>query len=80
MADKVTNSSYLAVNFGFADGDTRLNKIPNPRSDLLASEVHTVSATLATNALIVGDKAGAAYTKILTADKYNIQKTELDLA
>lgn len=79
MADKVTSSTYLAVNFGFADGDTRLNKIPNPVSDLAPSTVHTVSGVLATNKLIVGDKAGAEYVGILTADKYSVTKTEFDL-
>lgn len=79
MADKVTTSNYLAVNFGFADGDTRLNKIPNPKSDISATQVHTVSGVLLTNALIVGDKNGAAYTGILTADKYDVEKTDYDL-
>lgn len=79
MADKVTTSRYMAVNFGFADGDTRLAKIPNPSDEVTAAQVNTVSGVLLTNNLIVGDKAGAAFTGILTADSYEVVKTDFDL-
>lgn len=79
MADKVSTSSYLAVNFGFEDGDTRLNKIPNPRDDIEESEVAAVSATLLTNHLIVGDKNGAAFSGILTADQYDVVETKFEI-
>lgn len=79
MADKITTSRYMAVNFGFVDGDTRLAKIPNPSDEVTASEVSTVSSVLLTNKLIVGDKAGADFAGILTADSYDVTKTEFDL-
>lgn len=79
MADKITITKYGQLNFGFADGDTRIAKVPNPASDTTEAQIATLSATLKTNALLVGDKAGAEFSEILTYDNYNVKKTEFDL-
>lgn len=79
MADKITNSYYGQLNFGFVDGDTRIAKVPNPRTNVDGEEIAELSATLKTNALLVGDKAGAEFSEILTYDRYHVKKTEFDL-
>lgn len=79
MADKITESHYGQLNFGFADGDTRIAKIPNPITNVEAAQIAALSATLKTNQLIVGDKAGADFNEILTYDTYHVKKTEFDL-
>lgn len=79
MADTITADTYLSVNFGFADGDTRQLKVPNPKDDLRGSHIKTVSDTLLSNKLIVGDKAGAEFAGILTADTYDVTATKFDI-
>lgn len=79
MADKVTQSNYLQLNAGFADGDTRLIKLPNPKASISEAQVYAVSQLLKTNQIIVGDRTGADFVEILTGDKYNVKKTEFDL-
>lgn len=79
MADKITQSNYGQLNFGFADGDTRLAKVPNPRNNVTPAQIAALSATLKTNQLIVGDKTGADFNEILTYDTYDVKKTEFDL-
>lgn len=79
MADKVTQTNYGQLNFGFADGDTRIAKVPNPNATVTAAQIAALSATLKTNQLIVGDKAGAEFNEILTYDTYRVKKTEFDL-
>lgn len=79
MADKVTQSRYLQLNTGFADGDTRLIKLPNPRNDISETQVYNASQLMKTNSIIVGDRTGAEFVEILTADRYNVKKTEFDL-
>lgn len=79
MADKITQSNYLQLNAGFADGDTRLIKLPNPKASISEAQVYAVSQLLKTNQIIVGDKAAADFVEILTGDKYEVKKTEFDL-
>lgn len=79
MADKITQSNYLQLNAGFADGDTRLIKLPNPKNDIPEAQVYAASQLLKTNNIIVGDRTGADFVEILTADRYAVKKTEYDL-
>lgn len=79
MADKVTQSYYLQLNASFADGDTRLIKLPNPKANIPEAQVYAVSQLLKTNQIIVGDRTGAEFVEILTGDKYHVKKTEFDL-
>lgn len=79
MADKITTSRYLQLNAGFIDGDTRLIKLPNPRAEISEAQIYAVSNVLKTNKIIVGDRDGADFSEILTADTYNVKKTEFDL-
>lgn len=79
MADKITQSNYLQLNTGFADGDTRLIKLPNPKASISEAQIYAVSQLLKTNKIIVGDRTGAEFVEILTGDKYAVKKTEYDL-
>ena len=79
MADKITITKYGQLTFGFVDGDTRIAKVPNPRTNVSGEEIAELSATLKTNALLVGDLAGADFNQITTYDSYNVKKTEFDL-
>ena len=73
------SSAICAVNFAFADGDTRTINLDNPRNDLTASEIYEVSQFIKNNNLLLGDKYGADSAGILTADIVQSAKTTLDL-
>ena len=79
MADKVKSSYILKIKLGFADGDTRVINLDNPRNDLTAAEIYEVSQFIKTNNLLLGDKYGADSAGILFADKIASTKTTLDI-
>ena len=79
MADKVKSSYILKIKLGFADGDTRVINLDNPRNDLTAAEIYEVSQFIKNNNLLLGDKYGADSAGILFADKIASTKTTLDL-
>lgn len=79
MADKVKSSYILKIKLGFADGDTRVINLDNPRNDLTAAEIYEVSQLIKNNNLLLGDKYGADSAGILFADKIASTKTTLDI-
>jgi len=79
MADKVKSSYILKIKLGFADGDTRVINLDNPRNDLTSAEIYEVSQFIKTNNLLLGDKYGADSAGILFADKIASTKTTLDI-
>lgn len=80
MADTVTSSANLKINWQFADGDTRMTTAPNPKNDLTAQQVQAVIDNAVTNGLLVGDKAGAALSGVVQVYTENQTKTKIDLA
>jgi len=79
MADKVKSTYILKIKLGFADSDTRVINLDNPRNDLTAAEIYEVSQFIKNNNLLLGDKYGADSAGILTADIVKSTKTTLDI-
>lgn len=79
FADTVTSSADLKFNWQFADGDTRLVTLPNPKSDLTATEVQAVIDSAVADGILIGDKAGAALAGVVQVYTENTTKTKLDL-
>jgi len=79
MADKRKETYILKIKLGFADGDTRTINLDNPRNDLQASEIYSLSNFIKENNLLLGDKYGADSAGILTADIVESTKTILDI-
>lgn len=79
MADKVKSSYILKIKLGFADGDTRVINLDNPRNNLTAAEIYEVSQFIKNNNLLLGDKYAADSAGILFADKVESTKTTLDI-
>ncbi len=79
MADTRKETYILKIKLGFADGDTRVINLDNPKSDLQASEIYEVSQFIKNNNLLLGDKYGADSAGILTADIVESTKTILDI-
>ncbi len=78
--DTVTSSEELAITWGFMDGDTRLNKLPNPRTNLTASDIQILDTWVSTNQPIIGDQTGASTTGILSAVNIYQERRKLDLS
>ena len=79
MADTRKETYILKIKLGFSDGDTRTINLDNPRNNLQASDIYTVSQFIKENNLLLGDKYGADSAGILTADIVESSKTILDL-
>lgn len=79
FADTVTSSADLKINWAFADGDSRMTTMPNPKAGLTAETVQTVINDAVTNGLLIGDKAGASLTGVVQVYTENQTKTKIDL-
>lgn len=80
MADKTTTSYTLQVLAEFADGDTRTINIENPTSaESIGAAVYDLQTFLRTTNVLIGDKAGAAFTQFRYANKLTKTRTTLDL-
>ena len=81
MADKTTTTTTLDIVAGFEDGDDRTINVPNPNTAInLGNAVHDLGAFVKTNQIILGDKAGSAFTEFKTAKLVTKTKTVLDLS
>ena len=86
MADKVTHSYDLKLNCGFADEDTRMLSIADPNESITgggsvaSAMIEDLSDYIRQNQILLGDKTGAAFTRILSAKVIYKSVTDLDLA
>lgn len=79
MADKITQTSELKLDFAFYDGDNRVVTLDNPRSDITVAELLAVGASAKTTKALIGDKASADCVGIQGAKKVAKKTTQLDL-
>ena len=71
MADVSKVSSVLSLEMEFADGDTRTINLDNPKATVTAAGINSLGAYAAENGLVIGDKAGAAFTRFKSAKTIN---------
>ena len=80
MADKTTTTTTLNIIAGFADGDDRTINIDNPNTAInLGNAVYSLGSFAQQNQVILGDKAGSAFTEFKSAKLVTKTKTILDL-
>lgn len=79
MADVIKTRGTLQMVAEFTDGDDRTLSLDNPRADISATEINALSKLIKDNQLILGDKTGANFTRIKTAQKVTITETLLDI-
>lgn len=79
MADIVTQDSTLVFDFMFVDGDTRTQKLKNPKATITEQEIADLNAYIQANNLVIGDKGGATFGKIAKVTKRNETITKLDI-
>lgn len=78
MADTLTSSNDLKMTWQFDDGDTRIQTIANPRSDLTATDIKNYRDFMAGKSAIIGDKTGAALSlTVPMKEAYVEEKTKL---
>lgn len=78
--DTIKSSSDLKINWEFADGDTRLQKVPNPKNNLTTSDLKSLETLAVNSAVLIGDKNGAALTGIKSASIIDQSDYILDLS
>lgn len=79
MADVITNTEELKIEYLFVDEDTRIQKIKNPRDDLTSGNIAELNAWLQANNVVIGDKNSATLARIKKATRVTQTKTALDL-
>ena len=79
MADVVKSTGTLQIVAEFTDGDDRTLTLDNPSASVTAAAINAASAFAKTNALIIGDKAGAEFSRFKTAKKVATTTRYLDL-
>ena len=80
MADKTTTTSTLQIVSGYADGDDRTINLENPNTALdLGARIYDIETFTKQKQVIIGDKAGAAFTGFKSAKIVNKTVTKFDL-
>lgn len=80
MADITKTKGTLQLVAEFTDGDDRTLSLDNPKATLTAAEINAVSAYAKTNNILIGDKAGAEFSRFKSAKKIAQTTKYLDLA
>lgn len=73
----MATTTELKIDTLYADGDTRLITLKNPKATISTAEITTLNGIIASNNLLIGDKAGAAFDKISTVAKVTKTTTEI---
>ena len=77
MADTRTITDQLKIENYFVDGDTRTITLKNPKTNISQEEIQELQTFMHANNIIVGDKMGATFGKIMTVT--SVRKTRIDL-
>lgn len=79
MSDAVTYTNDLRFEALFIDGDTRTFSVKNPKATIRDSDIVALNQYMQTNNILVGDKYGGRFGRILEATKINRTTVSLDL-
>lgn len=80
MADTVTSSRELKLDYRFTDLDTRTTSIPDPIDNITKTDIQTLAGVLAQTQAFVGDKNNAPFETITSAKVVEQTRTQLDLS
>lgn len=80
MADITTHESVLKIENLFVDGDTRTFTVKNPKASIATSEIVSLNAFMQTNNLLIGDKWGGNFGRIVNVTKTTTTRKALDLS
>lgn len=71
----IKNSSQIVLTAEFADEDTRTITQDNPKSDITAADIASITSAAAN--VLIGDKQGAAFARFKTPIIRNTTTTEI---
>lgn len=78
MADNITTFNQLKLVAEFADEDDRTLTLDNPRDSLTAADIEGFAAKA--EQVLIGDKAGAPFTRFKSAKYLQGTVTKYDLS
>lgn len=79
MADITTNSSVLKIENLFVDGDTRTITLKNPTATIAQADIQSLDSYLRDNNLLIGDKWGGNFGRIVEVKTVTTTRKFLDL-
>ena len=79
FGDTVTSEQELQIKANFGEDDNRTITIPEARSNIATSEVTALETWIQANNVLVGDKAGAAFTDFESAVLQKTNRIKLDI-
>lgn len=79
MADITITSDVLKFENLFVDGDTRTFTLKNPKVNIAESEIQSLDSYLRDNNLLIGDKWGGNFGRIVGVTKIQTIRKQLDL-
>lgn len=79
MADTTSTSKELKFETMFVDGDTRTFNVKAPKSNVSQQEIAALNTYMQTSNIMVGDKYGGRFGKIMTATVVDKTTVTLDL-
>lgn len=80
MADTVSSSRELKLDYRFQDLDTRTTSIPNPKNNITRTNIQNLAGVLANTQAFVGDKNNSPFETITSAKIVEQTRTQLDLS
>lgn len=79
MADITKTSDVLRFESLFVDGDTRTFTLKNPKANIAASQFTSLDSFIRDNNLLIGDKWGGNFGRIVEVKKITTVTKTLDM-
>lgn len=79
MADTISSSSTLKLEYDFVDGDTRTNNIKDPKDNITSNDIEELNTFIRANNALIGDKYQATFARIRKATIVNKTTTDYNL-
>lgn len=80
MADITRTSETLKIESLFVDGDTRTVTLKNPKTAITQSEITALDAYIRSNNLMIGDKWGGNFGRVVEVRRVTTVTKALDLS
>lgn len=80
MADITRTSETLKIESLFVDGDTRTVTLKNPKTAITQSEITALDAYIRSNNLMIGDKWGGNFGRVVEVKRVTTVTKALDLS
>lgn len=74
---KITTTSQVSLVVEFVDEDTRTINQDNPKQNITPEDIAAIAAAAA--GVLIGDKTGARFRRVKTADRRNTTTTTITL-